>query len=60
LTESLGTEGGVFKGKATTIVTFVEAGDYMLHVTANDYSGVGGSGFWCCWTTAIIKVSVAP
>ena len=31
----------------------------MLHVTANDYSGNGGGGSVCCWTTAIVKVSVA-
>ena len=49
-----------FSGKATTNVRFGEAGDYVLHVTANDYSGDGGGGFQCCWTTALIKVSVKP
>jgi hypothetical protein len=33
-----------FRGKATVNATFKEAGDYVLHVTANDYSGEGGSG----------------
>jgi hypothetical protein len=47
-----------FNGKATTSVTFGEPGEYMLHLTANDYSGEGGSGFQCCWTTALVKVSV--
>jgi hypothetical protein len=47
-----------FSGKATTSVTFSEPGEYMLHVTANDYSGEGGSGFQCCWTTAMVRVSV--
>jgi len=47
-----------FSGKATTNVKFSEAGDYVLHVTANDYSGVGGSVFQCCWTTGLLKVSV--
>jgi hypothetical protein len=47
-----------FSGKATTNVRFAEAGDYVLHVTANDYSGEGGGGFQCCWTTALLKVSV--
>ena len=47
-----------FSGKATTSVTFSEPGDYMLHLTANDYSGEGGGGFQCCWTTALVKVSV--
>ena len=49
-----------FSGEATTNVKFSEPGDYMLQVTVNDYSGVGGAGFQCCWTTAIVKVSVAP
>lgn len=47
-----------FAGKATSNITFAEPGDYMLHVTANDYSGDGGGGTVCCWTTAIIKVAV--
>src|SRR5215467_14424493 len=50
----------LFNGKATTNVRFAEAGDYVLHVTANDYSGDGGGGFQCCWTTALVKVSVKP
>ena len=47
-----------FSGKATTTVKFSEPGDYILHVTANDYSGEGGGGFVCCWTTAMMKVTV--
>jgi hypothetical protein len=47
-----------FSGKAITSVTFSEPGDYILLVTANDYSGDGGSGFQCCWTTGQVKVSV--
>jgi hypothetical protein len=47
-----------FNGKANTSVTFSEPGEYMLHVTVNDYSGEGGSGFQCCWTTALVKVTV--
>jgi hypothetical protein len=49
-----------FSGKATTNVRFSEPGEYVLHVTANDYSGEGGGGFVCCWTTAMVKVSVRP
>jgi hypothetical protein len=49
-----------FSGKAITNVKFSEAGDYVLHVTANDYSGEGGGGFQCCWTTGLVKVSVKP
>jgi hypothetical protein len=55
--------GGVntpFRGKATTSVRFSEPGEYVLHVTANDYSGEGGAGEVCCWTSAMIKVSVTP
>jgi hypothetical protein len=49
---------GAFKGKAVTKVTFDQAGDYVLHIIANDLSGDGGQGFGCCWTTALVKVSV--
>jgi hypothetical protein len=47
-----------YSGTASTTVKFSEPGDYMLHVTANDYSGNGGGGSVCCWTTAIVKVKV--
>jgi hypothetical protein len=47
-----------YSGKASTTVKFSQTGDYMLHVTANDYSGNGGGGSVCCWTTAIVSVSV--
>ena len=33
---------------------------YVLQVTANDYSGEGGGGEVCCWTTTLVKVSVTP
>ncbi len=49
-----------FRGKATTTVTFSEPGEYVLHVNAMDYSGEGGSGEVCCWTTAMVKVAVTP
>jgi hypothetical protein len=49
-----------FTGKSTVTVTFDKPGDYVLHVTANDYSGDGGGGFQCCWTTALVKVAVTP
>ena len=55
--------GGVnvlFKGKSTTNAKFSQPGEYVLQVTANDYSGEGGSGEVCCWTTALVKVSVTP
>ena len=49
-----------FAGRTATTVTFSEPGEYVLHVTANDYSGKGGGATGCCWTTAMIKVAVAP
>jgi hypothetical protein len=47
-----------YAGKATVTATFKEAGDYVLHVLATDYSGPTGGGTMCCWTTAMVKVSV--
>jgi hypothetical protein len=47
-----------FSGNVSTTVTFSEPGDYLLHVTVNDYSGKGGGGSACCWTTALVKVNV--
>ena len=58
--EKLPVGEGAFSGKATTNVTFGEPGDYVLHITANDYSGDGGGGFGCCWTSALVKVAVKP
>ncbi len=55
-----GSDNAAFSGKATTSVKFGESGDYVLHVIANDYSGDGGGGFQCCWTTGLVKVSVKP
>jgi hypothetical protein len=49
-----------FSGKATTTATFSDPGEYVLHVIGNDYSGDGGGGFGCCWTTALLKVTVNP
>lgn len=49
-----------FNGKGTTSATFSAPGEYVLHVTANDYSGEGGQGFQCCWTNGQVKVTVQP
>jgi len=46
-----------FRGKGVTSATFSAPGDYVLHLTVNDFSGNGGGGFQCCWTTALVKVS---
>jgi hypothetical protein len=50
----------LYRGKGTTTAKFSEPGEYILHVTANDFSGEGGGGFQCCWTTALVGVSVTP
>ena len=47
-----------YSGKTTVNLNFSAAGEYLVHVTANDYSGNGGGGSVCCWTTAIVKVVV--
>ena len=49
---------GNFQGKSETTATFSEPGDYILKITANDWSGEGGRGFQCCWSNAQLKVSV--
>jgi len=49
-----------YTAKSSTTATFSDPGDYLLEVTANDISGVGGGGFQCCWTTAQVKVTVKP
>jgi hypothetical protein len=58
--EKLPTGPMPFNGKATATAKFSEAGDYVLHLSTNDYSGDGGGGFGCCWTTSVVKVSVKP
>jgi hypothetical protein len=52
--------GGGVSGTASTSATFSEPGDYILLVVANDWSGVGGHGYQCCWTNAEVKVTVKP
>lgn len=53
------TEGpAVFNGKATVTAKFSQPGEYLLQVTAEDYSGAGGGGEVCCWTTAMVRVTV--
>lgn len=50
----------VFNGKATVNVKFSTPGEYLLHVIAEDYSGDGGGGEVCCWTTGMVRVTVTP
>jgi hypothetical protein len=49
-----------YTGKGTTSAKFSAPGEYVLHVTANDYSGNAGGGFLCCWSNALVKVTVTP
>lgn len=58
--EKLPAGSTAFSGKAVATAKFSEPGDYILHVTANDYSGAGGGGAGCCWTTTLVKVDVKP
>ena len=44
----------------TTTVTFSESGEYLLRAEVLDETGVGGGGFQCCWTSAIVQVTVSP
>jgi hypothetical protein len=44
--------------EATTTATFTTPGDYMLRAQVNDDSGDGGAGEQCCWTNALVKVTV--
>ncbi len=45
-------------GKAETMATFAEPGEYILRAQVNDTTGEGGRGFQCCWTNALVKVTV--
>ena len=44
----------------TTTATFSAPGGYLLRAEALDETGVGGGGFQCCWTSAIVQVTVSP
>jgi hypothetical protein len=55
-----GNVGEAFRGRGVTTAKFSEPGEYVLHVVANDYSGDGGGGEICCWTTGMVKVRVTP
>jgi hypothetical protein len=50
-----------YGGKAKTTAKFSAPGEYVLYLVANDYSGTGGgAGEICCWTNALVKVTVTP
>jgi hypothetical protein len=48
-----------YRGRASTTLSFSAPGDYLVHMTGNDYSGNGGGGSGCCWTNALLRVAVA-
>jgi hypothetical protein len=43
-----------------TTATFSAPGEYVLRAEALDETGVGGGGFQCCWTSALVQVTVSP
>jgi hypothetical protein len=53
-----GQVGQPYSGKGSVTAKFSQAGEYILEVVGNDYSGPGGGGEVCCWTTAMLKVTV--
>ncbi len=48
------------RGKATSLASFSEPGDYLLQVIVDDGSGesAGNFGYHCCWTNVEVKVHV--
>ena len=44
--------------EATTTATFSTPGEYVLRAQVNDASGDGGGGDQCCWSNALVKVTV--
>lgn len=55
-----GSVGQPFSGTASTTASFPVPGEYLLHAQVNDYSGAGGNGEVCCWTTALVRLNVTP
>ncbi len=52
--------GILANGKATSIASFSEPGDYVLQMIVDDGSGesAGNFGYHCCWTNVEVKVRV--
>jgi hypothetical protein len=44
--------------EAATSATFDTPGDYVLRAQVTDDSGEDGGGDQCCWTTALVKVTI--
>ena len=53
-------QSGVTGGKASTLATFSEPGEYILQAVVDDGSGraAGNFGYHCCWTNAQVRVVV--
>lgn len=45
-------------GRADTRARFSAVGEYWLRALVNDASGEGGGGQQCCWTNALVRVTV--
>jgi hypothetical protein len=47
-------------GRATTVATFSEPGEYILQAVVDDGSGesAGNFGYHCCWTNTQVKLTV--
>ncbi|MGH9256264.1 MAG: hypothetical protein ACRD3C_17035 [Vicinamibacterales bacterium] len=44
--------------EASTTAVFSAPGEYVVRAQVNDTSGDGGGGEQCCWTTALVRVTV--
>jgi hypothetical protein len=44
--------------QASTTATFDTPGEYVMRAQVNDESGDDGGGDQCCWTTALVRVTV--
>lgn len=44
--------------EASSSATFTVPGEYVLRAQVNDESGADGGGDQCCWTNALVKVTV--
>jgi hypothetical protein len=54
------TQSKLAGGKASTVATFSEPGEYILHAVVDDGSGesAGNFGYHCCWTNTQLKIAV--
>lgn len=44
--------------EASSTATFAVPGEYVLRAQVNDESGADGGGDQCCWTNALVRVTV--